>query len=124
MKRAKGHEDFLIFRNAGMRSEDDRASISEMKQIAIRVPYEFVRKTEREDVGALSMRERGVKGSGDIQTVHVENRRGKGGIAGIAILKGVDPARVASENVVRGVGRETSTGEKTIFTRNAGGWLD
>ena len=129
MERAKGHEDFLIFRDAGMRAEDNRASLTEMKQIAIRVPYEFICKAEREDVGALIVIKRGVKGGGDesltdIHTVHVENRRGVGRIAGIAILKGMHPACVTSENVVRGVGGEACAGEEAKFTRYAGGGLD
>ena len=129
VERAKGHEDFLIFRDAILRSKDDRASVSQVKQIAVRVPYEFIREAEREDVGALIVIKRGVKGGGDkfltdIQTVHVEDRRGVGRIAGIAILKGIYPACITSEDVVRGVGGEACAGEEAKFTRYAGGGLD
>jgi hypothetical protein len=55
----------------------------------------------------------------NVQTVHVEDRRGERGEACVAILKGVNPSSVAAEDIVDRMRGEASAGKETRLSGDA-----
>ena len=129
MLRAERHENFHVRRNAGMCSKNHRTSVAKVKKISVGVPYVLVREAKREEVGSLVEVERGIERRGDeaqtdVQAVHVKDWGGEGWETGVTVLESMDPACIASKNVIHRMRVESRSGKKACLAEDTGRVLD